>query len=494
VERMKKLHMPNLKGGVRKAFGSLKSSTVRIGGYSVFAVIIVIAIAVAINYFVSALPSTVTQLDMTSNQLYSVSDQTKKIVGDLDQDVTVYWVTRSGYEDSTLENMLSLYGGLNSHLTVVKKDPDVNPTFVKQYSDTTEDNSLIVVCGDRDTYVANSDIFVYDYSNYYYDGTYDVSFDGENALTSAISYVTSEDLPKVYALEGHGESELSDTFSTAVEKENIDLESLSLLTLEAVPEDADCILIYAPTSDISADEKDRLLTYLQGGGTMLLVTNPPQDGVDMTNLYALMAEYGAIAQDGIVLEGDSNLYAWGAPHYLLPTLNSHDITDPLIDGNYYVLLPIAQGLTVAEDLRDTLTVTQLLTTSDSAFSKLAGYSMQSYEKEDGDLDGPFALGLAITETLSDDAQTQIVWFSSAALLDDSTNTQVSGGNLDLFVNAMDWMCAQESSISIRAKSLDTEYLTVPSGAASLLSVLIVGLIPLGYLSIGIVTAVRRKRK
>jgi len=490
---MKKLHMPDLKGGIKKTFGSLKSSTVRIGGYSIFAVIIVIAIAVAVNYFVSALPSTATQLDMTSNQLYSVSDQTKKVIGGLTQDVTVYWVVRSDYEDSTLETMLSLYDGLSTHLTVVKKDPDVSPTFVKQYSDTTEDNSLIVVCGDRDTYVANSDIYEYDYSNYYYNGTYDVSFAGENALTSAVAYVTSENLPKVYTLEGHGESELSDTFSTAVEKENIELDSLSLLTLEAVPEDADCVIIFAPTSDISADEKDRLLTYLQGGGALLLITDPPQD-VDMTNLYALMAEYGATAEEGIVLEGDSNHYAWGAPHYLLPTLKSHDITSPLISGNYYVLMPIAQGLTVSDDLRDTLTVTQLLTTSDSAFSKLAGYSMTDYEKEDGDIDGPFALGLAITETLSGDEDTQIVWFSSAALLDDSTNSQVSGGNLNLFVNALDWMCAQEDSISIRAKSLDTEYLTISSGMISLLSVLMVGIIPLGYLAIGIVTAVRRKRK
>ncbi|HPF87210.1 MAG TPA: Gldg family protein, partial [Candidatus Limiplasma sp.] len=323
----------------------------------------------------------------------------------------------------------------------------------------------------------------------------DVSFAGESALTSAISYVTSTDLPKVYTLQGHGESELSDTFSTAIEKENIDVETLSLLTLEAVPEDADCVIIYAPTSDISSDEKDQLLAYLQGGGTMLLITDPPQDETtDFTNLDLLMAEYGVTAVDGIVLEGDSNYYAWSAPHYLLPEIESHDITDPLIDGNYYVLLPIAQGLTVADELRDNVSVTKLLTTSDSSFSKLAGYSMESYEKEDGDIDGPFALGVAITESLSDDLETKIVWFSSAALLDDSTNTQVSGGNLDLFVNALDWMCEQEDSISIRAKSLDTEYLTVSSSAASLLSVLIVALIPLGYLAIGIVTTVRRKRK
>ena len=345
---MKKFTMPSLKDAVKKSAASLKSSTVRIGGYSIFAALIVIAIAVAVNYFAAALPASATQIDMTANRLYSVSDQTEQVVGALTKDVTVYWVVRSDYEDTTLEKMLNLYDGLSDHLTVVKKDPDVNPTFVKQYTDTTEDNSLVVVCGDRNTYVANSDIYEYDYSNYYTTGTYDVSFAGESALTSAVSYVASDDLPTAYLLEGHGESALSSTFSTAVKKENITTEQLSLLSLEKVPEDADCVIINAPTSDISSDEKDRLLSYLQTGGTLFLITSPPKDA-DMSNLYSLLAEYGASAADGIVIEGDSNNYAWGAPHYLLPNMESHAITTPLISGNYYVLLPIAQGLIVSDD-------------------------------------------------------------------------------------------------------------------------------------------------
>lgn len=56
------------------------------------------------------------------------------------------------------------------------------------------------------------------------------------------------------------------------------------------------------------------------------------------------------------------------------------------------------------------------------------------------------------------------------------------------------MCEQVNNISIRSKSLDAERLTIPSGTVSLLSVLMVGLIPLAYLGVGIVQAVRRKRK
>ena len=95
-------------------------------------------------------------------------------------------------------------------------------------------------------------------------------------------------------------------------------------------------------------------------------------------------------------------YAFQQPYILLPDLQSSDITDPLIEENYYAILPIAQGLTV----KDTAgRVTELLTTSDTAFSKKAGYNLETYEKEDGDTDGPFALAVSIEA----DNDGQIVW-------------------------------------------------------------------------------------
>lgn len=159
---MKKLQKLSVKQAARKGVAGLKTTAVRIGGYSIAAVLIVIAIAVAVNYFAAALPAGVTQLDMTQNQLFSLSEQTKQLVGSLEKDVTVYWVVRSNYEDTTLGKLLDLYDGLSGHLTVEKKDPDVNPTFVKQYADTAEDNSLIVVCGDRSTVIAADEVYEYD--------------------------------------------------------------------------------------------------------------------------------------------------------------------------------------------------------------------------------------------------------------------------------------------------------------------------------------------
>ena len=157
-------------------------------------------------------------------------------------------------------------------------------------------------------------------------------------------------------------------------------------------------------------------------------------------------------------------------------------------------LPLAQGLTVGEAPRDTVSVTELLTTSGEAFSKLSGYQMNTYEKEDGDIDGPFALAVAITETLEDGGETEIIWVSSSYLLDDATNSSISGGNEDFFLNCVNWLCGSESGISIHAKSLSSEYLTISSGTSSLLTALVVAVIPAGFLAAGLIVWFRRKKR
>lgn len=482
------------KFGLRKVVDSFKTRSFRIGGYSVAATAIVIAIAVAVNLLANALPASLTQFDTTPGQLFTVSQQTEKLVSGLEEDVTVYWVVRSGYEESYIGTLLDQYEALNSHIKVVKKDPDVNPGFVQQYTDNFTENSLIVEAGGKSRYVDYGDIFVMDYESYYYYGEQNWSFCGESEVTSAIDYVLSEDLPTVYTLTGHGESALPTTFATAVEKENIETAELSLLTEEAIPEDAAALLIYAPQRDISEDEKTKIETYLGNGGKLILITDPPQEGA-LTNLEAVMAHYGITAQEGIVVEGDRDHYIWGTPYYLLPELNSHTITSPLISSGYYVLLPIAQGLTVSSDLPDTMVVTELLTTSNSAFSKTAGYNLNTYEKEEGDAEGPFALAVMASETLDDGIYGDVVWVSSTSLLDEQTNEMVSGGNQDFFLNILNYLCQSgDSGISIHAKSLSTEYLTMQTSTASMLTVLIIGILPAAYLAAGIYIWFRRKRR
>lgn len=486
--------MKKMKFSLKSAKASFTTRSFKAGGYSVAAAALVIAIAFFVNIFVGALPAKYTQFDTTDQELFTLSSQSESLVGALEQDVTIYWIVRSGQEESYIGSLLDRYQSMGDHLRVVKKDPDVYPTFPDAYTDSYTENSLIVVSGDRSRYVDYYDIFVMDYVSYYYYGQSSWSFDGESQITSAIDYVTRQDLPKVYILSGHGEGELSTTFTEAISAENIETEQLYLLTQETVPADADALLIYAPQSDISTDEAEKIQEYLDNGGKLLLITDPPKNG-KLTNLEGLLEGYGVTAQEGIVVEGNNSYYAWGTPYYLLPEIEYHTITSPLTEAGYRVLLPISQGLVVSDTLPENVTVTEILTTSDASFSKVAGYELTTYEREEGDISGPFALAVEITQEIDDGITAQILWFASGALVDDSSNTQVSGGNQDLFLNALNYLSGGvESSISIHAKSLEAQVLTMDSATASTLTVVLLGLIPAAYLSVGIVIWARRKRK
>lgn len=333
---------------------------------------------------------------------------------------------QSDAEDDVIESLLGKYESLSEHIDVVKKNPDIFPAFAQQYtSETVQNNSLVVECGERSRYISYSDIYLYE-ANMNSD-SYDVSFDGEGAITSAIDYVVNEDQPKVYVLEGHGEAELPTAFSEQIGKENIELGTFSLLTADAIPEDADGILIYGPSSDISTEEKDLLAEYVSGGGKLMVMAGPTEDGT-LTNLYAILADYGVETVDGVVVDTDRGHYAFQAPYVLLPDIAGSEITDPLIEENYYAIMPISQGLIVG----DSDAVTPMLTTSTLSFSKSAGYALSSYAKEEGDTDGPFTLAVSVAA----DNEGRIVWFTSSSFLDDMYNAYSSGGNLDLAMNAM----------------------------------------------------------
>ena len=476
----------------RKFKDTVNKKYLKNGSYSSVMIIVFVAIIIVINMIVGNLPSKYTQLDISAEKLYTIGDETKAMLKDLNKDVTIYQIAQSGSEDETISNLLQRYADESDHITVEVKDPVVNPKFVSEYTtDNLSSNSLIVVCGDRNKVVNYNNIYQseLDYNTYSYNTT---GFDGEGQITSAIAYVTSEDLPILYTLEGHGEQELDSTIKEDVEKANMDIKSLNLLTEGSVPEDASCLLIDSPTSDFSDDEKDAIITYLENGGKAMIFSD--YTGTEMKNFDAVLENYGVKRAEGLVFEGDSQHYAMQMPYYLVPTVESNDITSEVASSGYYILMPYAQGIQKIDDVRDTVNIESLLTTSDSAYSK-TDMSSGTLEKEDGDVEGPFDLGVSITESVEDGKETHIIYFSTANLLQGEVNQMVSGGNEKLVMAAFSSLVDSETTttVSIPSKSLEVSYLTLTAYDASFWKICVIGLIPGAFLVIGFMIWLKRRK-
>lgn len=481
LKNAKREKNPVARAAFRKRFSA--------GGYFLAAVAVVIAIAVAANLVVSALPSESTQLDLTAQSLFTLSDQTRRVAAALDRDVTLYLLANRGGEDETVRTLLDRYAGLSDRITIELVDPTEQPTFLDRYEleiSRLYANSVLVVSGSKSRLVGYDEIFVTSYSMDGYGYTTSTSFEGENALTNAIHYVSRDDLPKVYTLVGHGETELPDSITQLIERDNLQTENLSLLMIDSVPEDASAVVIHVPTGDLSADEADMLIAYLERGGSVVLMTDYIAQG-QMENLLRVTSAMGLTAGQGIVVEGDRNKHLSRYPYYLLPDIAGHEVTDPLAEGGYYALVSLAQPILTLDGMD--ASVTQLLTTSSEAYSKPAALEMTTTDKEDGDIDGPFAVMAA-----SEKGEGKMIWATTAELLSDRLNALVSGANSDLFMNALSWMCGQEETISIRAKSMDSSTLTLNGAQSTFWSAVLIGVLPGLLLIAGAVVTIRRKRR
>lgn len=475
----------------RDIFLNFSKKHIKNGSYSMTMTVVFIAVVIVINMIVGELPSKYTEIDVSGQKLYSIGDETKELLSELEKDVTIYQIAQSGGEDEVITSLLKKYEDESEHIKVEQKDPVVNPKFASEYTtDNLSANSLIVTCGDRSKVIDYNNMYEsdIDYQTYSYQTT---GFDGEGQITSAIGYVTSENLPILYTLTGHGETELGSTMKEGIEKANMEIKSLNLVSEGSVPEDADCLFIGSPSTDISSDEKDAILEYLENGGKTMIFSDYNENKMD--NFDEILANYGLERTEGIVFEGDSQHYAMQMPYYILPDVGSAEAVSGLSSDGYMVLAPFAQGIVQADDVRSTVVVNSLLSTSDQAYSK-SNLSSGSLEKEDGDTDGPFDVGVSVTENV-DDKETKLVYYSASSLLDSQVNQMVSGGNEKLVMESLKWMVDTEETVtvSIPSKSLQVSSLMIPGYDASFWKICVMGVIPGFFLVAGFVVWFKRRR-
>ena len=474
---------------IQKRRYSVSVKNLSFSAYSTGMIALAIAVVAAANLVIGEMPASWTAIDLTSEKLYSLTDQTKEFVNNMQEDVTIYVIVNEDSQDTTLGQTLQRYDDLSDHITVEYVDPTVNPRFHTQYTDSTISiNSLIVVSDKRNRVIDYSDIYEssFDYSTYTSTTT---GYDGEGQITSALDYVLSDDLPKVYLTEGHGEYSLSSSFTDALTKENVEYETINLMDYDTVPEDTACLIINGPQSDLSADDADKVISYLESGGKVILITG--YTGSEMPNRDALLEYMGMSVADGLVVEQDQNYY-YRSPYYLLPDVSADTYTSGIY-GNYYIFAPYSQGILIADEEAEDMTYTTFLSTSESAYSKVDITNMENFEKSEGDIDGPFGVGVEAIKALEEGEATMVV-YSCDQLFTDDANVMVSGANQMMFVNTVGGFVDHEVSVSIPVKSYQVSYLTVNQSDAVLIGLVTTIVLPVGCLAAGFVIWFRRRKR
>lgn len=485
----------------------------RYGSYSLIVTAIVLVVIILLNLGMGMLPASYTTIAADPQGIYDISSVSRSFMKKLDADITVYVVATEAQTDNTylwIKEYVRRYSDLSDKVKVKTVDPAIYPNFLGSY--TTEAVSaaqthLVIVNEDtgRSRFVPYSKI-VYEELDpdcatwteqelYYYYYTYGTlptvsCFGAEDALLSAIEYVTLPKLPVIYYTAGHGESTISSKLSGYLDQENITLTTLALTEDGKVPSDADAILIYAPTKDFTETEITALRNFAGKGGHVVLLSSYNTQLTDrkLPNLHGFAAEYGLNYQDVLVLEGNKSHYSGNALN-ILPQLTDHPYAE--VVGNTYLAMPNAHGITVSESLPQGVTVTQLMTTTTSGYAKTEIKSDTKIEKEAGDLEGKFLLG-AMGQKKVSGATSSFFWFSSSYLLNDQSVSYYS--NYAYMIELLSDLCGKEPTVTVGAKLLQVEALSLSDGSAKVWGILLIGVIPGVTLLCGFVTWYRRSRR
>lgn len=474
---------------IQKRRYNIAGGGIKVGAYSVTGILLAIALTVAVNLGLNYVPEQYSSFDLTENRLYALTDETKAFLSGLSEDITVYVLAEEGAGDEALSKTLERMADASGQIQVKYVSPAKNPNFYQSYTDAQpSSNSLIVVGEKRSTVVDYEDIYAYemDYSTYSYQTT---GYDGEGQTVSAIAYVTTEDMPVFYAVGGHGELELEEKFLNTIEKENVACETLMLYTVDEIPEDAQGVILNAPTSDYSKDDADKVIRYLQKGGNALVVSTMTEG--EMTNFKSILDFYGITEVDGTIVEQDRNYY-YQNPYYLFPEIASAEVTAPLADS--LVFAPFSKGLSYEDDTMGEVLYTPLLTTSGSAFSKTDITDNSDFSKGANDVDGPFTVSVEVEKSLEDGAVSHAYVVGGESLFTSLADDMVPGNNVKLFGSMISMLADHEASVAIPIKSLSMPNLVFKAQTAYIAAVLCVIVVPLASLAAGLVIWLRRRRR
>lgn len=461
------------------------------GGYQTLVMVIVIVLVIVFNLVIGKLNLTV---DLSSDQKFTLTEDTKKLAEGIKDTIKFYYMCQEGSQTTQIEKVLEQYDGLGN-IEVIDKDPIVYPNFAKEYTeDEISDNDVIVVNESRNKskVVSSEDMLVRDIDYTTYQEAYTLDVEGQ--LTAALQIVTSDSSTKMYYTSGHGEGELSASFTDLLGKSNVEYEEFATSSAKSVPEDCNILLINAPEYDISENEYTMIADYLKEGGKAMFFLNAAV--VDpLVNYDKLISDYGVNVVDGYIIDSEG-AYDERYPTRFIPVPASHEITADVSDK--MVVVSVAKGMTTQSDVRSTLTVEPLLTTADSAYSKV-NVKTKTVEKEKGDVNGPFNVAVAIKDVYAENTKgqgnaTQIVVFGAMDFTSSEVVATNQFGNRSMILNSISYLSGEQTStLAIPKRSLNQESVMIQEGDRVFFTVLLVVLIPLALLGIGFAIWFRRRK-
>jgi len=381
------------------------------------------------------------RFDLTTEKLYTLSDQTKKVVGALTQDINIARFAKT--PNDQLNELMSEYKNLSPHIKFQNVDPTEKPDVAKEYG-ATRMGDVIIAAGARHQPLEPG-----------VDGAY-----SEQDVTTTIMKVTRNSVKMVCFVTGHGEKSLDETgaegYSLAdqgLKKEGYNTNSINLVKENGVPASCDIVVIAGPKQGYFSQEASLVSKYLDAGGKLFIEVDPETDA----KLDDIFKEWNINVGSNVVVDasGVGRLFGTGPGTPLVVDYGESPITKNLQGGMTF--FELARTVSIADKAKSDPQAVELLKTSDRSFWIPKLVREVQFDPKTA---GPLSLGVAASQTVGDKSGRLVVIGNSAFAEDQWLGMQHNG---DLFFNTIDWLAQDENLISIRPKPATARHITLTEG-------------------------------
>lgn len=466
-------------------------------------VIIIIGLFIAINQIMKNLE--LTPLDFSQEKLYTLSNETKEKVKNVDKDVKIYFV---GYEDSNSDlDLAKQFKNTNEHITAEAVNINDRPDLAAKYGVESGTQGIIVESNSNSKVLTSSDLTTYDTT------TYETISIAEEKLTSAILSVTSEKTPKVYFLNGYSTFSLSQNMNylkVYLSNEVTGVDSLDLISVGKVPDDCDTLVITTPNKDFDDIATNAIINYINSGRNILWFNAAVSTEQNFPNANKILALYGINPFEvGIIRETDSSKMASNQPDVIIPEVQNSKITKDLYNSTGVLMVNATKLNLVSDEVLEALKVTKtdLLKASSASYFR-TNFSNQAQTATSDEQKGEFIIGAEFNKTLKEKNEetgepattSKMVIYGENYFISDYPISQSSSYGLiqyaynkDLAINSISYLVDREEDITVR-KSTGTVTYTATEEQNIIIQTIIFA-VPILIIIVGIVIwQVRRRRK
>jgi ABC-type uncharacterized transport system involved in gliding motility auxiliary subunit len=428
------------------------------------------------------------RFDLTTERLHSLGEESVKVAAQVNENLRVKAFYPNA-DEPTVRELLQLYSHQNNKISVEFVDPDKDPQAAKQYQ--VEVYGMMRNPLTREQRAFGTVIF--DMGNGKIERIEKQDTPTEEDVTNSLMKLVKGEKKTVYFVEGHGEKSINSTeregyqvANGALGKDGYNVKTLSLVREEKVPADASAIVIAGPVTEPFPQEMDKVDAYLNSGGSVLLMLDPPPAAAlkDFTEKWSVVVGNNRV----IDATGMGQLLGRGPDTPLVMGYTDHKIVERF---NVMTFFPLARSVAPAKTPAQGLSVQPLIETAERSWGESDLKSNEVGFDEKVDVKGPVPIATVVTKDIEGGKKARLIVFGDS---DFPINANFSNqGNGNLFLNTVKWLAGDESFIAIKTKSPADRPLTMTETGGRTVGLLVVFVLPIAVLVAGVLVWVRRRK-